>query len=252
MKPLINQIVTASLNPLNYILISLFLSILLKEKYYKFKKFLISFSLFLLLISSTCFVPYRLAAYLENQFNTVQVNELNKLDNYNIIVLGGGLRYNLDRPSSIQLTQASQQRLVEGLRVLSHLPNASLITSGSQRLNTRSQAEIAKLAAIELGVNEDRIKILPLSWNTESEARDYVKEFGTNTPLILVTSATHMRRAVHWFKFYGVENITPAPTNYFTSKNAPIPWDKYLPHPDNISLFNKVIKELVGYAFSGA
>ena len=47
-----------------------------------------------------------------------------------VVVLGGGHASNPDRPANLQIGTSTLARLVEGLRVLSHLPESRLLLSG--------------------------------------------------------------------------------------------------------------------------
>jgi uncharacterized SAM-binding protein YcdF (DUF218 family) len=82
--------------------------------------------------------------------------------------------------------------------------------------------------------------------NTREEAEQYARKFGNDNQLILVTSASHMKRAMKWFEIQGVSPIA-APTNY-SYKNDPDEniWSWIIPKAGNISKTGKAIHEYLG------
>ncbi|AGY92736.1 hypothetical protein SPICUR_09075 [Spiribacter curvatus] len=136
-----------------------------------------------------------------------------------IVVLGGGAVDDPSLPLSAQLSATSLQRLIEGIRLWRMRPDALLVTSGALPRG-RSQAAIAADMAVALGVPRAQIRMLPAARNTDEEAAAYAEWVSTrddNTaglrqPL-LVSSASHLPRAVAAFEHEGIEP-RPAPTAY--------------------------------------
>ncbi len=64
--------------------------------------------------------------------------------------------------------------------------------------------------AVALGIAPSDTLQSTIPHNTETEAFAYAQRFGTQTPLILVTSTLHMPRALFWFQQQGIAAI-PAP-----------------------------------------
>lgn len=173
-------------------------------------------------IISVPFLPMRLNAYLEDQYPPLEAGKLNANISYNILVLGGGMGYDDRLPATSLLEPVMLVRLVEGIRVYRALNKSIIITSGYSSIGRKPQAEVAKEAAILLGVDSNRIRFQSRPSNTMEEAEDYVTTFGMETPLVLATSATHMPRAVYLFKKAGVKTIYPAPTFYRVKKQNPV------------------------------
>lgn len=134
-----------------------------------------------------------------------------------IVVLGGGAVDDPSLPLSAQLSATSLQRLIEGIRLWRMRPDALLVTSGALPRG-RSQAAIAADMAVALGVPRAQIRMLPAARNTDEEAAAYAEwvrtrddnTAGVRQPL-LVSSASHLPRAVAAFKSQGLEPL-PAPT----------------------------------------
>ncbi len=136
-----------------------------------------------------------------------------------IVVLGGGGVDNTRVPITAQLGQVTLQRLVEGIRLWRQRPSALLVTSGALPQG-RSQASIAADLAEQLGVPRAQIRQLPESRNTEEEAEAFAELLGDPAHVvglgvpILVTSASHMPRAMAAFAAVGVQPLA-APTGHY-------------------------------------
>lgn len=224
--------------------------ILYWRKKSKISYLLLIISTFWLLFISTPFLPNLLVSYLENQFEVLSPNELNDFNHpVNILVLGGG-HSNDDRlPSTNQLSEVALARLVEGIRLYRQLPNSRLITSGAAGKEGIPQAEVLKRAAILLGIEEKNIQTQTLPKNTWAEATEYKRIFGDSAQLIIVTSATHMPRAVKLFRKAGLTPIA-APTNHLVKKgNHRDPWF-WIPSSGNIRMMESAIHEYAGIVWA--
>ncbi len=71
--------------------------------------------------------------------------------------------------------------------------------------------------AQSIGVGASDIIVEPNPKDTKDEAR-IISDIVKDNPFVLVTSATHMKRAVALFEFYGLSPV-PAPT-YFRVKES--------------------------------
>ena len=76
-----------------------------------------------------------------------------------------------------------------------------------------------KKLAISLGVDKEDIILYLGTKDTQEEAQAGKKLLG-DKPFILVTSASHMTRAVNFFRNEGLAPI-PAPTNHLASTKYP-------------------------------
>jgi uncharacterized SAM-binding protein YcdF (DUF218 family) len=104
-------------------------------------------------------------------------------------------------------------RLSEGIYIHNRLPETKLILTGMSRFDGMTpMAEVMGDVAVEWGVDPKDIVV-------EAEAKDtkdhpiYVKEIVGKDRFILVTSASHMPRAMGLFRKHGMDPI-PAPTGY--------------------------------------
>ena len=196
-----------------------------------------------LLAFSTPFFPDFLVSKLEQQY--LSYPGLQTGGKPNILVLGGGHTDDFRLPASDQLSQEALGRLVEGIRIHRMIPGSRLVTSGGQIRSSISQAKVLKNSAILLGVADSLIITLDTPRNTLAEAKAYRERWGLDTPLIVVTSATHMPRAMMLFKRQGLNPIA-APTNHLVKKGTYRPITHYLPSSEHLEKAEKAFHEYVG------
>ncbi|UPT78208.1 envelope biogenesis factor ElyC [Sulfurovum sp. XGS-02] len=134
-----------------------------------------------------------------------------------IYVLGGGHHTDKNLPITSQVVEASVVRLTEGIRLYHQLhEEATIIVSGYRgSFDPTTHAVMQKKLALALGVKEEKLILRPEPRDTEEEAKAAKALLG-DKPFILVTSASHMTRAMHFFKNEGLAPI-PAPTNHLAS-----------------------------------
>ena len=124
-------------------------------------------------------------------------------------------------PITSQVVEASVVRLNEGIRLYNQLDrNAKIIVSGYHGLyDITEHAVMQQRLAISLGVDDKDI-ILHLGTRDTQEEAQAGKKLLADKPFILVTSASHMTRALKFFKNEGLDPI-PAPTNHLASIQHP-------------------------------
>lgn len=146
-----------------------------------------------------------------NGLQEVKIQDLPS--NANILVLGGGCRQSNDDNPAERLSDPSLRRAIEGFRIWKARPDAQLIFSGTDWSRDCNIADIA--ARMVASWNADTAKILQLNpvRNTREEAVLYLKNYGNDKPLILVSSAIHIPRAVRNFKSKGIK-VIPAPVDF--------------------------------------
>lgn len=145
-----------------------------------------------------------------------------------IYILGAGHNTDDSLPITSQLHKTAVVRLNEGIRLYRQLDEkATLIVSGYSGLfDPTTHAQMQEKLALALGVKKDHILLCPTPRDTQEEAI-VAKQLLGDKSFILVTSASHMKRAMIFFKDEGLHPI-PAPTNHLAST-------KYL---DYIDLFS--------------
>ncbi len=138
-----------------------------------------------------------------------------------IYVLGGGHHTDAKLPITSQVSETSVIRLTEGIRLYHQLDQkAKIIVSGYHGLHDLTEhAVMQKKLAISLGVHEEDIILYLGTKDTQEEAKAG-KKLLANETFILVTSASHMTRALNFFTNEGLHPI-PAPTNHLSSITHP-------------------------------
>jgi len=172
-------------------------------------------TVFCFLLISTPLIPSAIINSLEDQYEPVYIKTLADPEaEYHIIVLGGGHGFDERLPANSLLSHTALGRLDEGIRLYRRLSNSELVLSGNTGTpNSTTQAQMLQKAALLMGIDKNAIILQNEPRNTFEEAEVYAKNYGNRYPIILVTSAAHMPRAMQSFKHFGMTPI-PSPTNY--------------------------------------
>ncbi|WP_367988612.1 envelope biogenesis factor ElyC [Vibrio sp. NTOU-M3] len=144
-----------------------------------------------------------------------------------VMVLGSGHVVDDKIPPTSELSRAGLMRLSEGIRILRMYPGAKLILSGYAGGSEVSNARMMAKVALALGVSKSDIILLETAKDTWEEARQ-AAAFVQRKKLVVVTSASHMNRALNEFHSAGLTPY-PAPTNYLAQSNVYQFWEKYAP-----------------------
>lgn len=144
-----------------------------------------------------------------------------------VMVLGNGHVVDDQIPPTSELSRTALMRLTEGIRIIRMYPGAKLILSGYAGGTEFSHAKMMARVALALGVAKPDIILLETAKDTWEEARQ-AAAFVNQKKLVLVTSASHMKRALKEFHSAGLEPI-PAPTNYLAQSEIHQAWEKYSP-----------------------
>ena len=208
------------------------------------------FSIGWFLIISTSFIPKILVSNLENRYEVFTLRSLaGNFKPVNILVLGAGFSDDERLPPNTNLSETALVRLCEGIRIHHLIPGSTIITSAKGWEGEISQAEVTAQAAIVLGVDSAQVKMQKKPDNTMEEAQQYKLLFGDSAQLILVTSATHMPRAMYLFQKEGLHPVA-APTNYLIKKEKHHRFWDWLPSTDNIRRMECAFHEYLGLAWA--
>lgn len=156
-------------------------------------------------------------------------------------VLGSGHTSNPKLPLSSELGTNSLIRLSEGIAIYRSRPDMKLIFSGYGGDDPISNAKMNQRMAIALGVDPNDIIVLEEAKDTEEEAVAAKKIVG-DSPLVLVTSASHMVRASALFRQNGIR-ILEAPTDFQVKKQESL-WQ--LPSAVGLSRSESAFHEYLG------
>ena len=165
-----------------------------------------------------------------------------------IVVLAGAFHASSDRQIWDQMNASTLRRTLEGIRLARMYPHALLYMSGGDPEQGRPAAPAMAALAIEMGISTQRLRVERHSRDTADQATALGPALGT-TPFLLVTSATHMPRALTLFRANGTRPI-PAPTDYLASANYRFTVSALEPSGDALAATEAAIHEYVGQVWS--
>ena len=172
------------------------------------KLFLSSSFFFLFLFSYPPFSNF-LVSNLESRYSKYEYKESVKY----IHVLGNGHNTDKTQPISSQLSDGGTKRVLEGVIIHKNTPNSILIFTGYEGKTDTTNAEMNSRLAFALGVKIEDMMVNGKPTDTREEA-EFCKTLVGEEPFVLVTSATHMPRAMMLFESLGMHPLA-APTNFY-------------------------------------
>ena len=254
----LSKIIAIILNPTHlFILLLVFfslLSFLAKPNLPKKKKLLFSITrLRAITLFLTVFVgfnlvvpilPYYAVRTLEHRFPQPESADLNPEI---IIVLGGwqGAGASFTSPDAPPISSAGD-RLIAGLILAKKFPQAKLYFPGGLKMDHigASEYEISHATIKGLGLSESQVIIEGESRNTAENA-SYIRAMMDDSrqgQVVLITSASHMPRAISSFKKEGL-NPLAYPVDYKTNAEE-MPWT--LVYKQGQTLMGTALHEWVG------
>ncbi|HEX8501122.1 MAG TPA: ElyC/SanA/YdcF family protein [Pyrinomonadaceae bacterium] len=166
-----------------------------------------------------------------------------------VVVLGGGSSSDERLPEGGRLSEGSLARLVEGVRLQRQLPGSRLLLSGGSVFGSAPDSETMRALAVGLGVEPSALALDPASPDTETQAVAVRAQLGAEE-FFLVTSASHMHRAVGLFRKAGT-NPLPAPTHFLTQRNrSGLSPAEFFPGSGGLRRAETVANEYLGLAWA--
>lgn len=168
-----------------------------------------------------------------------------------IVVMGGGWQPNAPYASTSKLGESASMRLVEGIRLWRQAPHLPLIVTGASR--RAGEAPIAQgyaQAADVLGVPEFALQVLDWPTDTGREASAVRERLGAGARILLVTSASHMPRAMRHFEAAGLSPVA-APTHYLGHYHAHDRLSDWIPSSHHLRKTERAIYEALGLLMVG-
>ena len=202
------------------------------------------FSLFLILIGGSSYISNLIIWKLETMVPMIVPEKTN-----GIILLGGSFT---SSNKSLELNQVAlngaAERAVETLSLLNYFPESELLffaNSGVLFPNGPSEAEEAERFFSKFKIDKSRLTIHARANNTYQESKlisEYLKNKRGNW--ILVTSASHMPRAMSLFQSRKILNINIFP--YPVDFNSERPEFNLNFHLKNLGTFYIILHEYIG------
>jgi len=198
-----------------------------------------------LIISSLPIVSNKFIAYLEKDYQPIEISEIENVDA--IVVLSGMIRVIGDEENLKYEFTESVDRFFAGLDLFNNNKAPILIlTRGKMPWSIGiAEGEYLKELAIKYGVPEENIILTDEVQNTDQEAK-VIKKILTNdnARIILVTSAFHMPRAEKVFKAANI-NVIPFPVDFKNSKSKTTMMN-FIPSAESLSQTSHFVREMIG------
>lgn len=161
-----------------------------------------------------------------------------------VVVLGGGHVSDASVPPGARLSGQALYRITEGVRIGTAQPWTELILSGYGGADPVPSAEAYRDVAVSLGMPESRLILEPRPRDTAEEAR-LLAPLLRGRRFALVTSATHMPRAVALFRGQGLEPV-PAPTGHLVRRGRSWNWRLLPPRVGALAEAQQLWYEVLG------
>lgn len=163
-----------------------------------------------------------------------------------VMVLGGGYQPLQPWVVTGQLSSSSANRLLEGVRLWHLNPAAQLVVSGhSGQVGVVPMAQAYARIAEEMGVPRNQLHVLATPTDTGQEAHAAAQLLGEGAELLLVTSASHMPRAMQHFRQAGLAPIA-APTHYLALRDSPSALSYWVPSARHLHKSERAFYEALG------
>ncbi len=203
-------------------------------------KLLVGAATALLLVLSNNHASGDLLRTLERRYPPIQISAAASGVKF-ITVLGGNGNADPNLPITGHISPDLMVRLIEGVRLHREISGSKLILSGGKD-SANGMAAVAEA----LGVQPDDILQLSNPLDTEVESRQTAALVGSQE-FILVTSASHMPRALGLFRKRGLRPIA-APTDYLAPRDH---WasDDFFPDAYNLFKSQVAFYEYLGLAW---
>lgn len=167
-----------------------------------------------------------------------------------IIVLGAGTQNTPDMSGGGTLNSISMERVVTAARLQQHLGIPVMVSGGEVDTASPAFAPIAKRILNDLGVPAGKVILDTQSRDTYENAH-YSQILCHQKKLkqpILVTTASHMKRALYSFQSVGL-NATPFPCGFTVDSGQPFHWRQLLPTAVNLYATSTGLHEWLGRVY---
>lgn len=208
----------------------------------------LSFAVVLPILYGFTAIPAQLLVPLENYSAPPSARALDEAQG--IIVLAGFTgRPTVSKERNEPQINGAGERFLKAIELSRLFPDTPIWFTGySGKINPKgwSEDQITKLLLQQLDVEESRFSFEANSRNTSQSATNMYELVNpsADSPWVLVTSATHMKRAIGSFKKAGWQNIIGYPVDYITQTNSQANGFSLSAGP---SLWKIALKEHIGY-----
>jgi uncharacterized SAM-binding protein YcdF (DUF218 family) len=168
-----------------------------------------------------------------------------------VVVLGNGAVTHTDGATVVPvLARRTAFNVMEGARLYRLLGQPKLVLSGGipdPEVQLVSEAEVMAEALERLGVPRSHMVLEGRSINTYQQAREVRALIGTDGPIVLVTTSTHMPRALALFKAQGLKPV-PSPSRANDLPWHGPAWSRFLPDAGALAASQMALYEYLALA----
>lgn len=162
-----------------------------------------------------------------------------------VVVLGSSFRPAGALPITSQLGDSAVVRLTEGIRLYRQMGDAELLLTGGSVFAGAPSAFGYQTLALGLGVRAADLRVFSDPRDTHQEAREVAAYLPEGSPLILVTSASHMARAMRHFEAVGLAPIAAPTRHKVIAEDRELP-QYWLPAARHLRKTERAIYEYLG------
>jgi uncharacterized SAM-binding protein YcdF (DUF218 family) len=161
-----------------------------------------------------------------------------------LVVLGSSYAPDARLPVTAALSSEGVVRIVEGVRLYRALGLQQLVVSGGSALSVDASARGYAELARDLGVSPDSMIVLDQPNDTAQEAKAIRERLG-DAPFVLVTSASHMPRAMRLMTANGLHAF-PAPTAHRVKAGEYSKLQQWVPDGASLNATEIALHEYLG------
>lgn len=240
---ILSKLLNFLFHPLSWVFIALVLALVWKKHR---RRFLITGIAFLFVFGNG-FLLHEVILWWEVPVKTDQ-----ELDHYEVAVVLGGYAYYSPENDRVTLRE-SGDRLFQGIRLLEEdYVDHLLLSGGSGYVLYPDLKESLYVGAFLdlMGIPKRKVWLESESRNTHENASftaALLEERGIkDKPIVLITSAYHMRRASACFEKQGIQ-VIPFPAEPKSGERMFTPDHLFLPSAEAFGIWNRLIHEWIGF-----
>lgn len=241
---ILSKFLSFLIHPFSWCILLLIATVIVKNSTFKKRLKLLALLIFILFSNTALF--QLIGRTWENQYQRATLSPNNT---YNIVVLGG---YAGTEEESRKINfNGAADRLLQALPLYYLNPGNKLILSGGTSIihyDATPESESVENYLQTIHIKKEDILVENQSRNTFENALyvgQLLDSLNISKDVVLVTSASHMNRALGCFKKQGINTIT-YPANHLTNSN-PISFKDYIiPSLATLNTWPILIKEWIG------
>lgn len=196
---------------------------------------LIALGTVVLTVGSLAGLTYEQRRAMEHRYSPLEIGDALKQDSVLVAVLGTGFNADPDLPANSQVSGTFHSRLLESVRIYRNVPESRLLVSIAGDADSQAKQNFMTQIIALLNLDPARIDIITAAKSTSDEA-DTVAKLQNGEKIIIVTSASHMPRAMQIFQDQNLNPIA-APAEFWFPRSGSANdklWPRWIPSTDGI------------------